>query len=909
MTTQAPFQDSPIQDNETAASAPLFTIALFAIGRECWITIESLFAQDIGFDKKVQLVVSGDEDMVRELTKDQRVAQHADAITVLPPFSSQRDFYRAARDCVRGQYLHFAECGAAFEPALLSSVAAAFAQNAGRLHTVLAQCIPVLENQGVMSLVALMPAPGNACLVGNKKTALLYFNFCFFDACVPLSFDADLKLDALNLAYELMRVLKDNPSLYVLPEQLVTPCLTRSPYSTLYDSYRDDPTLIERAWYALINLVDDLYDGSAYPTYVQSTLLTLTDWCARETTAKKTAKKSFGVERFEKVLKDLLSKISDDCIMNSVNLQFAHRAFLLEEKRGYAPQVIDMIDDRAFCYDDIVLTRASRDLTRVEFVDFGEDCLTLHIHARFYGHEDDEFKLYLVVDGERQVECELLHRDWGISCFGKEIYGGGAFLASLDYRTFDGSHGFQIFCEHDGFRVLRTNINFGKFAPISEWLPDSYAHDEGHILSFDRLSATFHIDASHFGSIAKREGKYLLSLATNKDIAAKKAVVVRLAYHAAKRLNSTKIWLISDRTDKGDDNGEAFMKYLASIDHKGIKPYFVIDKKSDEGKRIAQFAKVVSPNSWSHKFLHLLSDYVASSQSNEPVVNPLKKSSRYFKDILSGTKYVFLQHGVTKDDMSAWLNLYNRNLNGLVVTTNPEYQSMFDYDYFYEPERIWLTGFPRFDLLYHDERKRITLMPTWRKYLMYPTPDPMTGKWILRGGMKESDFAKFYNGLFNSKELAEAAERLGYQLCFKPHPNLAPYLKELFDIPSSVQILGDEVTYREVFATSDLLLTDFSSVAFDFAYLRKPVVYAHFDVDILAEGGHTYSESYFDYERDGFGEVTYTLDETVSCLIAYMEHDCKPGDEYLERMNNTFAFDDKESSRRVFERMAMHGEE
>ena len=53
-----------------------------------------------------------------------------------------------------------------------------------------------------------------------------------------------------------------------------------------------------------------------------------------------------------------------------------------------------------------------------------------------------------------------------------------------------------------------------------------------------------------------------------------------------------------------------------------------------------------------------------------------------------------------------------------------------------------------------------------------------------------------------------------------------------------------------------------SSVAFDFAYLGKPVIYAQFDKEEFYEK-HDYKAGYFNYERDGFGEVVYDLESTV----------------------------------------------
>ena len=41
--------------------------------------------------------------------------------------------------------------------------------------------------------------------------------------------------------------------------------------------------------------------------------------------------------------------------------------------------------------------------------------------------------------------------------------------------------------------------------------------------------------------------------------------------------------------------------------------------------------------------------------------------------------------------------------------------------------------------------------------------------------------------------------------------------------------LGDK-TVQELLVEHDLLITDYSSVSFDFSYMKKPVIFYHFDV-------------------------------------------------------------------------------
>ena len=80
----------------------------------------------------------------------------------------------------------------------------------------------------------------------------------------------------------------------------------------------------------------------------------------------------------------------------------------------------------------------------------------------------------------------------------------------------------------------------------------------------------------------------------------------------------------------------------------------------------------------------------------------------------------------------------------------------------------------------------------------------------------------------------------------------------MFDIPNEIRVSYDE-SYQELFNNSSVLVTDYSSVFFDFAYLKKPVIYYH-PID-----DYHYENSYFDYETMGFGDVV----KFVKCLFSY----------------------------------------
>ena len=114
--------------------------------------------------------------------------------------------------------------------------------------------------------------------------------------------------------------------------------------------------------------------------------------------------------------------------------------------------------------------------------------------------------------------------------------------------------------------------------------------------------------------------------------------------------------------------------------------------------------------------------------------------------------------------------------------------------------------------------------------------------------------------------------------------------------------------YSKVFSESSLLVTDYSSTAFDFAYLRKPVLYYQFDKDDFFSS-HTYKEGYFSYEENGFGDVINDKDELVEAIIDYVQNGCQLLPKYRHRIDDFLVFNDKNNCQRVVEAIQNIGKE
>lgn len=447
-------------------------------------------------------------------------------------------------------------------------------------------------------------------------------------------------------------------------------------------------------------------------------------------------------------------------------------------------------------------------------------------------------------------------------------------------------------------KFYKTAIGkFGKFCPIGSELRYAYymkgpwtMTTADNALILEKKSATMRI---------VQRIRYLTEL-WHKGWEGKVATLYRMGAAILKKLIRKPVWLISDRLDTADDNGDAFFQFLIQR-KEPVHLRFLLFKDSIDRPRLKKMGVVIPFFSIRHRLCHLLCDYILSSHADHYTTNPFGENWIYYRDLQCRPKFIFLQHGIIKDDLSDWLNRYSKNIYGFVVSTQKEWESVAHGRYDYSPEHIWLTGLCRYDLLYHNEKRLITIMPTWRKYLMGRFSEK-AGKRMLNASFKESDYFQFYSALLTDAQLLNAARRYGYQLCFHPHPLLMPYIKE-FVRNENVSVFPPEKRYRDIFAESELIVTDYSSTAFDFAYLRKPILYCRPDHNRFVSGLHTYTPGYFSYQNDGFGEVTYSLNETVEQIISYMQNHCMLKPVYQDRINHFFTYNDTNCRLRLLEKL------
>lgn len=377
-------------------------------------------------------------------------------------------------------------------------------------------------------------------------------------------------------------------------------------------------------------------------------------------------------------------------------------------------------------------------------------------------------------------------------------------------------------------------------------------------------------------------------------------VTLRAAYYITKPYLSgrKRIWLISDRLDAAGDNGEAFFRFMSSQPDRGIKRYFVIKKSSPDYDRMKEYGKVLDYDSWKYKLYFLHADKVISAHADDFVINAFGSKIRFFVSLLT-FDFVFLQHGVIVNDLSGWLNKYHKSIDLFVTSAHKEKDSIDIYKYGYSDKSVILTGMPRYDLLESEPKNKVILAPTWRLSLA-GKQNPANNLRDYNPEFKSSDYYNFYNDLLHSEKVINALEKYDYTLEFYLHPALSSQLKDFSSIHPRVVIKSYPYDYKTVFREGSLLVTDFSSVFFDFAYLNKPVVFAQFDHEEFFKK-QIYDKGYFDYETDGFGEVCYDLTSTEETVVSYLKNGCSMKEKYAKRKSDFFAWHDKNNSQRVYQ--------
>lgn len=328
------------------------------------------------------------------------------------------------------------------------------------------------------------------------------------------------------------------------------------------------------------------------------------------------------------------------------------------------------------------------------------------------------------------------------------------------------------------------------------------------------------------------------------------AVLLQLCYpyliNAPDNTNAgADVWLIGEnRGECLKENGYWFFQYCRK-NHPNRKVFFVIKKKSPYYQNeMFKDDSVIVYGSKRHGRVFKRARLCFYTHTYRDLVY-----RRLFEIFGRGKKLVYLHHGVLGFKKFNSFYQKHRNIMDLFVVGSNLEKSILINQVGVDSHRIEVLGYPRNDGLYdasHENTGQIVYIPTHRNYLR-----------------SAEDVEIFIEEL---KQVTENDDLINILLATKTimkiylHKEIQMFSIKLESSCANIKVIyhGEE-SPQNLIRESSLLITDYSSVSWDFFYLGKKVVFYRFDIErFLADRG-----SYMNLEEGTIGRVCFTVPQLV----------------------------------------------
>lgn len=386
-----------------------------------------------------------------------------------------------------------------------------------------------------------------------------------------------------------------------------------------------------------------------------------------------------------------------------------------------------------------------------------------------------------------------------------------------------------------------------------------------------------------------------LKFVKKEDISQIPAMVGSLFCSWFYRLAHRNVWLVCERVGDARDNGYWFFKYLCE-NHPEIEAVYAIDKKSVDYPKVTALGKVIQFGSFKHWLYYWTAKRNVSSQKEGKPNAALCFILEVYLGLRKNRAYI--RHGICKDDQK-WVYYDVTKMNMFATAAKREYDFVCE-RFGYPDGHVQLTGLCRFDNLkrLHEVKRQILVMPTMREWLRVISSDTLKYEGTME--FTESEYYKTWTSFLGSERLHKMLDAYDMDLLFFPHASMQHYIDQ-FKSGSKHIIIANAKEYdvQQLLMESSVLITDYSSIYMDFAYMEKPLLYYHFDYEKYRRG--QYQDGYYSYENDGFGKVVAKEDELFTELEAILNNGIKMPEVYLNRVKTFFAFHDNKNCERTFD--------
>lgn len=283
-------------------------------------------------------------------------------------------------------------------------------------------------------------------------------------------------------------------------------------------------------------------------------------------------------------------------------------------------------------------------------------------------------------------------------------------------------------------------------------------------------------------------------------------------------------------------------------------------------------------------------DYIAKKEEQVYLQTwhgtPLKRLAH---DIEAAEDMTFYRSAVSFAQMTQSYDIDVARYN-YMISPNRFCTEVFQSAFRIQRERLIETGYPRNDFICNttkEEMERLKekyQLPKDKKIVLY-APTWRDNSYVASGYTFElkADFHKW-------KEILGEE----YIVVFKPHYLIINTYEKDSSLQGFLYSIPAEADIRELYVISDMLITDYSSVFFDYAILKRPIYFYMYDIEEYANDLRGF---YLDIHKDLPGDIYTNEDE----LLAAVKQDAYDETAYQAFYERFCSCEDGKAAKRVID--------
>lgn len=327
------------------------------------------------------------------------------------------------------------------------------------------------------------------------------------------------------------------------------------------------------------------------------------------------------------------------------------------------------------------------------------------------------------------------------------------------------------------------------------------------------------------------------------------------------KLKDDQVCFLAETHQGLNGNLEAVYNYLK--EHPELKLRFIIYTKGDRRER--------------HSISAVLNIWKAISTSKYIFLDDLYTSTSYMK-ARKGQEIIQLWHGAgAYKKFGHSRNDLHKNINGKmrvhkgykkytkVIVSGSKIAWCYSEAFGVNPDKVFSLGCPRMDKLFNVEYVKNRKEDFLNRYPMLKDKKIVFFAPTYRGTLvREADYD------FEQANLNGLASELGddYIIITRWHPALKNNIKrgisqiKKCDFGDRIIDFTEYGNVNDLLIACDIMVTDYSSIIFDYFPLDKPIVYFAYDKDEYAGDRGLY----YDFDKYVFGEVAENFEELLMAI-------------------------------------------